>query len=95
MINCSSKNPTQPDTTGVAEKILKGLNIVCYFQLRTFTFTIGFAMSFGALFSKTWRVYRIFANKKLLHIVSKTGIYQSVIHLSKFRSVLDDGVIIK
>ena len=40
------------------------------FQLRTCTFSIGFTMAFGALFSKTWRVYKIFANKKLQQVVS-------------------------
>ena len=40
------------------------------FQMRTFTLIFGFSMAFGALFSKTWRVYKIFSNKKLLHMVS-------------------------
>jgi len=35
-------------------------------QLRSFVFSLGFTITFGALFSKTWRVYRIFTNKKLL-----------------------------
>ncbi|XP_045168365.2 gamma-aminobutyric acid type B receptor subunit 2-like [Mercenaria mercenaria] len=29
-------------------------------------FSLGFTVTFGGLFSKTWRVYRIFTNKKLL-----------------------------
>ncbi|KAL5007635.1 hypothetical protein ScPMuIL_016441 [Solemya velum] len=34
-------------------------------KIKTFTFTVGFSLVFGALFSKTWRVHRIFANKKM------------------------------
>ena len=39
------------------------------FQARTFCFSLGFTVAFGALFSKTWRVYKIFTNKKLLKLV--------------------------
>ncbi|XP_053374076.1 gamma-aminobutyric acid type B receptor subunit 2-like [Mercenaria mercenaria] len=35
-------------------------------KVRVILFSLGFTMTFGALFSKTWRVYRIFTNKKLL-----------------------------
>ncbi|XP_052793367.1 gamma-aminobutyric acid type B receptor subunit 2-like [Mya arenaria] len=35
-------------------------------KARVCLFCIGFTVTFGALFSKTWRVYRIFTNKKLL-----------------------------
>ncbi|XP_060600012.1 gamma-aminobutyric acid type B receptor subunit 1-like [Ruditapes philippinarum] len=33
---------------------------------RKLLFSLGFTVTFGGLFSKTWRVYRIFTNKKLL-----------------------------
>ena len=49
------------------------------FQLRTFTFTIGFSMAFGTLFSKTWRVYRIFSNKKLLRLVRNSELFYTTI----------------
>ncbi|XP_052286949.1 gamma-aminobutyric acid type B receptor subunit 2-like [Dreissena polymorpha] len=35
-------------------------------QARVVCFCLGFTITFGALFTKTWRVYRIFTNKKLL-----------------------------
>ena len=28
-------------------------------------FTVGFTLSFGALFAKTWQVYRVYTNPKL------------------------------
>ncbi|KAL5007636.1 hypothetical protein ScPMuIL_016442 [Solemya velum] len=37
--------------------------VIAFCKARTYCFCLGFAMSFGSLFSKTWRVYRIFANK--------------------------------
>ena len=38
--------------------------------------TIGFTLSFGALFSKTWRVYKIFtAAKSMERVVSATCYY--------------------
>ncbi|XP_071846264.1 gamma-aminobutyric acid type B receptor subunit 2-like [Apostichopus japonicus] len=40
-------------------------------QLRTWIFTISFTLSFGAMFSKTWRVYSIFTNKKMQKRVIK------------------------
>ncbi|XP_052778519.1 gamma-aminobutyric acid type B receptor subunit 2-like [Mya arenaria] len=38
--------------------------ILC--KSRVIGFCIGFTTTFGALFTKTWRVYRIFTNKRLL-----------------------------
>ncbi|XP_052793022.1 gamma-aminobutyric acid type B receptor subunit 1-like [Mya arenaria] len=35
-------------------------------EARSWCFCLGFTITFGSLFSKTWRVYRIFTNKKLL-----------------------------
>ncbi|XP_054755392.2 gamma-aminobutyric acid type B receptor subunit 2-like [Lytechinus pictus] len=46
-----------------------GLKVIC--QARTWIFSIGFTLSFGAMFSKTWRVYSIFTNKKLQKRVIK------------------------
>ncbi|XP_041462250.1 gamma-aminobutyric acid type B receptor subunit 2-like [Lytechinus variegatus] len=46
-----------------------GLKVMC--QARTWIFSIGFTLSFGAMFSKTWRVYSIFTNKKLQKRVIK------------------------
>ncbi|XP_052793470.1 gamma-aminobutyric acid type B receptor subunit 2-like [Mya arenaria] len=40
-------------------------------KARVCLFCIGFTVTFGALFSKTWRVYRIFTNKKLLRMTIK------------------------
>ena len=39
------------------------------FQAKVFCFSLGFTTAFGSLFSKTWRVYKIFTNKKLLKMV--------------------------
>ncbi|XP_045170045.2 gamma-aminobutyric acid type B receptor subunit 2-like [Mercenaria mercenaria] len=39
-------------------------DVIC--KSRLVCFSLGFTVTFGALFSKTWRVYRIFTNKKLL-----------------------------
>ncbi|XP_052793585.1 gamma-aminobutyric acid type B receptor subunit 2-like [Mya arenaria] len=40
-------------------------------KARVCLFCIGFTVTFGALFTKTWRVYRIFTNKKLLRMTIK------------------------
>ncbi|XP_052793069.1 gamma-aminobutyric acid type B receptor subunit 2-like [Mya arenaria] len=40
-------------------------------EARTWCFCLGFTITFGSLFSKTWRVYRIFTNKKLLRMTIK------------------------
>ena len=34
-------------------------------QLKTWVFCLGFTLSFGAMFSKTWRVHSIFTNIQL------------------------------
>jgi len=34
-------------------------------QLKTWVFCVGFTLSFGAMFSKTWRVHAIFTNVQL------------------------------
>jgi gamma-aminobutyric acid type B receptor len=34
-------------------------------NLRLWFFTLGFSLSFGALFAKTWQVYRVYTNPKL------------------------------
>ncbi|XP_060583730.1 gamma-aminobutyric acid type B receptor subunit 1-like [Ruditapes philippinarum] len=44
-------------------------DVIC--KIRIFFFGMGFTTSFGAMFSKTWRVYRIFTNKKLLRFTIK------------------------
>ncbi|XP_033106895.1 gamma-aminobutyric acid type B receptor subunit 2-like [Anneissia japonica] len=45
------------------------LRIMC--QVQKWGFAFGFTLSFGAMFSKTWRVYSIFTNKKLQKRVIK------------------------
>ena len=50
----------------------KTIRVNMVFQVRTFCFCVGFTVAFGAMFSKTWRVYKIFTNKKLLKMVSKS-----------------------
>jgi len=37
-----------------------------YQQARTSVLSIGFSLSFGAMFSKTWRVHKIFTAAKTL-----------------------------
>ncbi|XP_052233278.1 gamma-aminobutyric acid type B receptor subunit 1-like [Dreissena polymorpha] len=56
-------------------------------EARVFCFCLGFTLTFGSLFSKTWRVYRIFTNKKLLRMTIKDyqllliiGIVVAVVH---------------
>ncbi|XP_045170037.2 gamma-aminobutyric acid type B receptor subunit 2-like [Mercenaria mercenaria] len=44
-------------------------DIIC--KARVLSFSLGFTITFGALFSKTWRVYRIFTNRKLLKLSIK------------------------
>ena len=34
-------------------------------QLQLWFLTIGFTLSFGVLFAKTWQVYRVYTNPKL------------------------------
>jgi len=38
---------------------------VLFEQLKTWVFCVGFTLSFGAMFSKTWRVHAIFTNIQL------------------------------
>ncbi|KAL5007052.1 hypothetical protein ScPMuIL_015858 [Solemya velum] len=38
-------------------------DVLC--KMQTFLFTVGFSIMFGSLFSKMWRVNKIFSNKKL------------------------------
>ncbi|XP_038057134.1 gamma-aminobutyric acid type B receptor subunit 2-like [Patiria miniata] len=56
---------------GVDARLLSDgqLQIMC--QVRAWLFGISFTLSFGAMFSKTWRVYSIFTNKKLQKRVIK------------------------
>lgn len=42
------------------------LDFAC--QASTWTYSIGFILTFGALFAKTYRAYKIFSNEKLAHI---------------------------
>lgn len=44
------------------------LKIIC--SSRIWTLTIGFTLAFGSLFSKMWRVYKIFTNKTAKSVVS-------------------------
>ncbi|XP_072040114.1 gamma-aminobutyric acid type B receptor subunit 2-like [Amphiura filiformis] len=45
------------------------LTVIC--QVRVWVFALSFTLSFGAMFSKTWRVYTIFTNKKVQKRVIK------------------------
>ena len=59
------------EVTKVVSQHHSRIQINCsIFQARTLCLSIGFTMAFGAMFSKTWRVYKIFTNKKLLKVVS-------------------------
>ena len=42
------------------------------FQCYNWTLSLGFSLAFGAMFSKTWRVHKIFTNKKFQRMVSRT-----------------------
>lgn len=42
----------------------------CFLQIRTLCLCLGFNITFGAMFAKTWRVYRLFTQKKLVRMVS-------------------------
>ena len=39
--------------------------VLISFQARSWVLSVGFTLSFGAMFSKTWRVHAIFTNIKL------------------------------
>ncbi|RDD43844.1 Gamma-aminobutyric acid type B receptor subunit 2 [Trichoplax sp. H2] len=47
--------------TDHSEITVKNLNVLCGTQIWLLCY--GFTLAFGSLFAKTWRVYRIFANK--------------------------------
>lgn len=49
--------------------ISSGYEIIC--ASRAWTLSLGFSLSYGALFSKTWRVHQIFTNRKLKRKVIK------------------------
>ena len=36
-----------------------------FFQARAWLLDIGFSLAFGAMFIKTWRVYKIYTNKHM------------------------------
>ncbi|XP_028399764.1 gamma-aminobutyric acid type B receptor subunit 2-like isoform X2 [Dendronephthya gigantea] len=40
-------------------------------KLRTWILCIGFSLSFGSMFVKTWRVYKIFTNRKLKYSIER------------------------
>lgn len=46
---------------------IKSSDCVCMLcvQLRLWVLTLGFTLSFGALFAKTWQVYRVYTNNEL------------------------------
>lgn len=47
--------------------------IMC--KLHMWALALSFSLAFGAMFSKTWRVHKIFTNKKIRRMVSvKTNI---------------------
>ena len=49
----------------------KALVMMHVLQVFVWVLTVGFTLSFGALFSKTWRVYKIFtAAKSMERVVS-------------------------
>jgi len=43
---------------------------VMLWQCYIWTMALGFSLAFGAMFSKTWRVHKIFTNKKIQRMVS-------------------------
>lgn len=49
--------------------ISSGYEIVC--AIRVWSLSLGFSLSYGAMFSKTWRVHQIFTNKKLKRKIIK------------------------
>ena len=50
----------------------EGMLFVClWLQLRLWVLTLGFTLSFGALFAKTWQVYRVYTNSELKKKVQK------------------------
>ena len=42
-------------------------------QFYNWTLSLGFSCAFGAMFSKTWRVHKIFTNKKIQRMVCYNG----------------------
>ena len=44
-----------------------------YFQVRLYLIVLGFSVGFGALFAKTWRVYKIMTASNRLSKVTKVG----------------------
>ncbi|XP_033631428.1 gamma-aminobutyric acid type B receptor subunit 2-like [Asterias rubens] len=56
---------------GVDARLLSDSQLKIMCQFRAWLFGVSFTLSFGAMFSKTWRVYSIFTNKKLQKRVIK------------------------
>jgi len=51
--------------SGICAFVIRYLVHRMCMQLKTWVFCIGFTLSFGAMFSKTWRVHSIFTNIQL------------------------------
>lgn len=60
---------------------LESYESIC--QTRPWLLAIGFTLSFGSLFSKTWRVHRIYHNKHKMRVVSFTFL----LHTIKFAGI--------
>ena len=41
------------------------MTYLIFFQARAWLLNIGFSLAFGAMFIKTWRIYKICTNKRL------------------------------
>ena len=43
----------------------------CFFQIFNWSLALSFSLAFGAMFSKTWRVHKVFTNKRFRRVVSQ------------------------
>ena len=67
LMGIDSNNPKVVDgdlnLRDVPQTAIERYEIMC--TVRLWLLTIGFTLSFGALFAKTWQVYRVYTNPKL------------------------------
>ena len=55
-----------------------------YLQSRIWILSIGFSLAFGAMFIKTWRVYKLFTNKQFKVHVSTVLVIKSTHYKNSF-----------